>query len=360
MRRYIQMVATGPELSKSLTREQAEDGISLILSGEIDPVRAGIFLIALRMKRETDDENIGALDALQKAMKSAVIDAPKVVAIADPFNGYLRGLPATPFLAPVLAACGLPAYMHGLEAVGPKYGVTAHQVLRTAGKRVDLDSDQAAQCLDDPQIGWCYIDQSSYLPGLHDLVELRDIMVKRSFISTLEVVLKPLSGSQSTCLLTWFVHKAYPPVYAALASHAGYDAAAVVRGVEGGCIPSLSQVSRYFGYRNDGDLSLYKLSPKTCGIDRDVRAVPVPGQYGELLEKASFGKASQLQPLVEELVRQGLAALDGEPGEMLDSLIYGGAIALSHFTGVDVADAASKVRDVIANGHARTRFEAGL
>ena len=41
MRRYIQMVATGPELSKSLDRDQARDGVALILRGEVDAVRAG-------------------------------------------------------------------------------------------------------------------------------------------------------------------------------------------------------------------------------------------------------------------------------------------------------------------------------
>ena len=49
---------------------------------------------------------------------------------------------------------------------------------------------QAAESMEDPAIGWCYIDQSAYIPALHGLVELRDTMVKRTCISTLEVVLK--------------------------------------------------------------------------------------------------------------------------------------------------------------------------
>ena len=86
MRKYIQMVATGPELSKSLDRDPARDGVTMILKGEVDAVRAGIFLIALRMKRETDEENIGALEALQDSMAQRIAKAPRVVALADPFN----------------------------------------------------------------------------------------------------------------------------------------------------------------------------------------------------------------------------------------------------------------------------------
>ena len=64
MRQYIQRIATGPELSKDLSREEAKEAAQHILSGAADPVQAAIFLIALRMKRETMDENRGVLDAL--------------------------------------------------------------------------------------------------------------------------------------------------------------------------------------------------------------------------------------------------------------------------------------------------------
>ena len=40
--------------------------MSAILNGEIDEVQAAIFLIALRMKRETMEEHIGILEALLK------------------------------------------------------------------------------------------------------------------------------------------------------------------------------------------------------------------------------------------------------------------------------------------------------
>ena len=49
----IQRIATGPELSKNIETEEAKVAMSAILSGEIDEVQTAIFLIALRMKRET-------------------------------------------------------------------------------------------------------------------------------------------------------------------------------------------------------------------------------------------------------------------------------------------------------------------
>ena len=48
MRSILQRIATGPELSKDISREEACLGMRAILEGEVDPVQAGVFLIADR------------------------------------------------------------------------------------------------------------------------------------------------------------------------------------------------------------------------------------------------------------------------------------------------------------------------
>ncbi len=355
MRGYLQLVATGPELSKSLTEEQAEDALCLILREEVDPVRSAIFLIALRMKRETDEENAGALNALQQLMETAVAEQDDVMAIADPFNGFVRGMTALPFLPAVIAACGLPAYCHGLEKAGPKYGITPHRVLKTAGKDVATSVSDGAEALNTR--GWCYLDQSQYAPALHNLVPLRDQMVKRTCLSTLEVVLKPLSGRKRTHLLTGFVHKAYPPVYAALARQAGFDTAAVVRGVEGGCIPSLSQLSRYFGFIGDAEMQLHRLAPSEVGINQSIRMIPVTDDEELILASSSFDDPGNIDQILGRNVTEGLGALSNDEGPMRDSLIYGAAIALAHAGVVsDLTAGAEKARKALASGEALQRF----
>ena len=39
----IQRIATGPELSKNISRDEAKRSMSDILNGEIDPVQSAIF-----------------------------------------------------------------------------------------------------------------------------------------------------------------------------------------------------------------------------------------------------------------------------------------------------------------------------
>ncbi|MGD2112908.1 MAG: anthranilate phosphoribosyltransferase, partial [Gammaproteobacteria bacterium] len=188
----IRKVATGPEFSKNLPFGEAHAAMRHILEGKADPVQAAVLLIALRMKRETEEENTGILQAVLDTMNPVTAAVEEVVDVADPYDGYTRGLPVSPFLPAVFAACGLPSVSHGLEAVGPKFGITHRQVLRAAGIDVDLDPQQAATRIADPAIGWSYVDQQHSSPRLHDLIPLRTRMVKRPALTTVENLTGPV------------------------------------------------------------------------------------------------------------------------------------------------------------------------
>ena len=362
MRSYIQRVATGPEYSKDISFEEARDAMCHILNGTADPVQAGIFLIALRMKRETLDENGGSLQAIIDAAEIITADADQIIDIADPYDGYTRGLPVSPFLPAVLAACGLRSVSHGAEAVGPKYGATHRKVLRAANINVDFTPQQAVQQINDPEIGWAYIDQNSFCPALHDLVPLRTQIVKRPVITTVEVLIGPIRGKHTTHLLTGYVHKPYPPVYEHLAKLSGFDSAVFVRGVEGGVIPSLKQESKYFEYKNNeqnkGKLAEVIIHPDQVDIQQNVRAVPLPDLPPAKSEGDLTAAKIDIEALANAAAKTGLSALKGESGAARDSLIYSCAIMLTHM-GVEktLPLSAEKVRTAIDTGKALHHFQ---
>ena len=184
MRSIIQRIATGPELSKDISQEEARIGTAAIFENQVDPVRAAIFFIALRMKRETAEENRGVLDAIRDYTNTVTAEVDEVVDLVDPYDGYNRTLPASPFLPAILAACGAPTVSHGVDSVGPKFGITHRHVLAAAGVPVDLTTAQAAARLADPELGWSYVDQAKFCPKLHDLVALRRQMIKRPVLTT--------------------------------------------------------------------------------------------------------------------------------------------------------------------------------
>jgi len=357
MRSIIQRIATGPELSKDISLEEARLATRAILDGEVDEVQAAIFFIALRMKRETPDENRGVLDAIRAATHTVIAEVDEVVDIADPYDGYNRTLPPAPFLPAVLAECGVPTLTHGLEAVGPKYGVTHRHVLRAVGVDVDLSPEQAAGRLADPGLGWAYLDQSAFCPKLHNLVGLRTKIVKRPVLTTVEVMAKPIAGRKKTHLVTGYVHKPYPPVYAKLARHVGYDSALLIRGVEGGITPSLRQAGRYVYYQDRGEEQAVDVDPTSIGIDQPVRAVPLPDDLPKANRPGDeIAVAVDIEATAQAAAQTGMQALRGEHGPSYDALVYSGALILQHLGRVPSLSAgADRVRSVLDSGKAAER-----
>jgi anthranilate phosphoribosyltransferase len=340
----LKRIATGPELSKDISREEAREGMRLVLDGAVDPVQAGVFLIALRMKRETDDEMCGMLEAIRAATRSATAPVDEVLDIGDPYDGYSRTLPAAPFLPPLLAACGVAAVSHGVERMGPKYGVTHRQVLRAAGLPVDLDPEAAAARLGDPGIGWAYVDQKAFCPKLYALAGLRSLIVKRPAITTAEVLAGPVRGRRKTHLLTGYVHKPYPRVYALLARHAGFDSALIVRGVEGGVIPGLRQPGKAFHYHDRGGEQPVEFAPADLGIEQLVLAAQVPAEF-------------ETEVVAGLAAEAGMAALAGAPGPTRESLVLGAALCLWHLERHrSLESAAHAVRAALDSGRALERI----
>ena len=360
IRSIIQRIATGPELSKDISREEARRGMEAVLHGEVDPVQAAVFLIALRMKRETDEENKGILDAVREATVRAVADVDDLVDLADPYDGYNRTVPPSPFLPAVLAALGVPVVSSGMETVGPKFGTTHRKVLRAAGLPVCLSSREAARRIEAPDIGWAYVDQEQCCPLLSGLSDFRAMLVKRPAVTTVEVMGGAVAARGRTHLLTGYVHKPYPRIYAMLARHAGYDSALLVRGVEGGVVPSLRQEGKLFRYWDFAEETAVNFHPRSLGIEQTLRAVPIPeGLPASPPIAAGVTLAHDMDAAAEVAAEMGLAALGGQSGATRDALVCTGAAVLWHLGKVnDLKVGAEAIRGVLDDGSALRRFNA--
>jgi len=359
MRSIIQRIATGPELSKDISLDEARLGMRLVLEGKIDPVQMAIFLIALRMKRETYDENKGILDGIRDLTHTVTAPVDEVLDLADPYDGYNRTLPPAPFLPAVLATCGVATVTHGLETVGPKFGVTHRQILRAAGVPVALSMPEAAARLGTQ--GWVYVDQADFCPALNRLIDFRTLMVKRSVITTVEVLTGAIRGQKKTHLVTGYVHKPYPPIYAMLARHAGFDSAMMVRGVEGGIVPSLRQAGKFFYYHgidSQAELGELDFEPAQLDIVQELRAVPLPDTLGGAQDGNGETVPFDNEAVAKAALAVGLGALAGEAGATRDALVYAGAMCLWHLQRVsNPQEGAARIRQVLDNGEALARFQ---
>lgn len=346
MREAIQKVAVGPDRGRDLSREEAFSVMQQILTGHADEIQIAVLLIALRMKRESIDEFLGLFDAMKASFDTVDANVAELFCLADPFDGYVRTATMTPFMPAVLAACDCPALIHGVRTVGPKHGITAHKVFDQAGINVAVTAEQAAENV--AQHGWAYVDQSEYSPTFHALEGLRDRIVKRTALTTLERLMMPVRG-EKTHLVLGYVHKAYPSIYATVADLAGYDTALLLKGVEGGLAPALNKPLRRFFI--EGDLP--------DNVD----------QEKELIESISlFDSKSAAQAIscsadfvsddaVVECLDIGLAVLGGQSCTARDSLCLAvGQILFAHQRASSLADGVKQVQFRLDNGDALHKF----
>lgn len=352
MYEVIQRVAVGPDRGRDISAKEAEGVMHAILQGDMDEVQIAVFLIALRMKRESLDECIGLFLAMQKSIAPVQADVEHLICLADPFDGYVRHLPMSPFLPPVLAACGMPALMHGVETVGPKHGITACKVYKLAGIAVDLSSDKVAESVAD--FGWGYLDQSKYANALFSLNNLRDRIVKRTALTTLERLLMPIKARSHTHFVLGYVHKAYPQIYGAIAQLADYDSALLMKGVEGGLTPALNK-----------PLRRYLFDPLTIkNIDfKDSESVDQHKQVIALNvwpDSKSAGQTTEAKGLqaVEDCLTLGIDVLSGKQCIARDSLcLAAGQILWAHKYSDDLNVAIEKAAESLDSGAAMSIFE---
>jgi len=362
MRSAIQRVATGPELSKNLSYDEARAVMLAILQGTTNPVQAGVFLIGLRMKRETDIELQGVMDALRQSTSTMTAAIDDVVVVSDPYNGFNRTVHSSLFALPVLAACGVSVYSHGVDMVGPKFGVTHHAILRALGGNPLRTVDDVASRLADPAIGWGYLDQATFNPQLHGLNDLRNLIVKRPVLSTTEVLLDPIRAKQRTHLITGYVHKPYRDTYAMLAKHCKFDSLLLVRGTEGGVIPSFRADAHVVQYVNSGNEVELDIALAPLDLAREYRALDIPDDTKKPpIDKQEMGMKWDIDALATLCANEGRKALSGEPGPVYDAAVLGAALTLWHIGAEpDMLSATNRAREAISSGAATKRLDAGL
>ena len=344
IRLAIQEIAVGPDRGRNISAALAQQVMQAILDGDADEVQAAVFLIAMRMKRESLAEFSGILAALQSAVEMQTVAVPELVCVADPFDGFVRTQSMTPFIAPVLAACGVPCMQHGVESVGPKYGVTAHQVYRAAGISVLANANDAAQRIQEH--GWAYLDQSIYAPALFQLQSLRGRIVKRTALTTLERLLMPLRAQQHTHLVLGYVHKAFPEVYANMALACGYDSVVLVKGVEGGLAPALNKPMRRFIID----------AARVQAVDQQKEIIDVAPMLADN-DVAGPPMRESVDP-VTQCLDTGLAVLGGESGRARESLcLAAGQILNSRDPALSLTQAVEKVQVCLDNGSAKAHFD---
>ncbi|MBI5263331.1 MAG: glycosyl transferase family protein [Bradyrhizobium sp.] len=222
--RFINILGRGKTKTRSLTIEEAEVAMRMILAGEVLPEQLGAFLMLLRVKEESPEEIAGFVRAVRAQTRM-----PRVTVDVDwpTYAGKRRQLPWFLLAALALARSGRRVVMHGVE--GHTEGrIYAREALVRLGVRVAHDLDDAVRLIEKSNFAYLPLEQMS--PKLAELFELRPILGLRSPVHTLARLLNPFDAP---CSLHSVFHPGYLAIHRDAAQLLGQPRMSVFRG-EGG------------------------------------------------------------------------------------------------------------------------------
>ncbi len=229
-RELIGKVGSGEHTSTGLSREEAREAMTLMLSGRLDPAQLGAFLIAHRIRRPSPEELSGMLDAYRTLGPTLTTNGRRALAFGVPYDGRGRTAPLLPLVALTLAATGLPVVLHGGGPMPVKYGVTLEELFAALGVPWETLSLEAVQeRLDRHNLALTH--QPLHFPAAEALVPVRDLIGKRPPVASLELLWTPHQGER--LLVSGFVH---PPTeqraWQALRA-CGEEEVLTIKGLEG-------------------------------------------------------------------------------------------------------------------------------
>lgn len=329
-RRRLIATAKGAHGARDMTREEAREALTFLMSAEAHPAQVGAFLTAMRFKGARIEEMKGFLDAMEA---QATLIAPQVEGLLNcngPYDGRKKALHLSLAAAIVVASAGVPVVMHSSTGLPPKDGVTTARLLEALGIPAYREPAQVARDIE--QKGFGHLHASRYLHGVERLKPIRQTLFYRSFLHACEVLLNPAGATYS---MVGAAHQGFLERFARAAGERGQKRVLAVQGLDGCDELPLQAVSavEYVG----GEMTTHTLDPADYGLSH---AAHHPCESPETTAR-----------LVEQ-------TLGGEPTQALESVIYNAGVRLFLAERVDrIGDGIEQSRALIASGDAARLLE---
>ena len=203
---YVRILGKGKNGSRSLTREEAQDAMRMILRDEVEPEQLGAFLMLLRVQEEAPEEIAGFVDA-SRELFDIPANMPTVDLDWSSYAGKKRQLPWYLLSTLLLAENGITVFMHG--ASGHTAGrVYTKDVLSQFGLAPCTNMQEVKTNLENNN--FAYMDLEFLSPKLHHIIELRPILGLRSPVHTLSRMLNPLDAEY---VMQGIFHPGYRPIH---------------------------------------------------------------------------------------------------------------------------------------------------
>lgn len=318
-----------------LTTEEMKAVMRQIMTGQCTDAQIGAFLMGMRMKSETIDEIVGAVQVMRELAEPVHFNTERLVDTCGTGGDGMNIFNVSTAASFVVAAAGGKVAKHGNRAVSGKSG--SADLLEAAGVYLELTPEQVARSVDTVGVGFMFA------PAHHGAMKFAAGPRRELGLRTLFNILGPMSNPAGVKhqVLGVFSKELCKPMAEVLA-RLGSTHVLVVHAQDGLDEISLAAPT-YVAELKNGEVSEYKIQPEDFGIkSQSLIGLNVDDAQGSLA-----------------LIRDALGRRQTENGQKAADIIvlnagaalYAADMASSLHEGIGVA------HDVLHTGLARDRLE---
>ena len=295
---------------QNLTPEEAEQAMTVIMTGQATQSQIGAYLVALRMKGETIDEITGSVRAMRSvATKVKVSDrSAPVYDIVGTGGDGAHTFNISTAAAFVVAGAGRRVAKHGNRAASSHCG--AADVLAALGINLDLTAEQVGQAIDEVGIGFMFAGK--FHPAMKYAIGPRKEIGQRTLFN----ILGPLSNPANADIqLTGVYSPELTEPLANVLNGLGSRAALVIHGY-GGTDELTPCGPNRVSHLKDGKVKTYELDGADYGLPRatieDLRG-GTPDESAVMMRELLTGKLNGARR--DAVLLNAAATLAAETGD---------------------------------------------
>ena len=140
--KFIQILGKGQRGARDLTQPEAEQAMTMILSGQVEPIQLGAFLMLMRVKEETAEEVAGFARAVRRSI-ALPAQPPTIDLDWASYAGKRRQLPWYLLSALLLSSHGIRVLMHGIGG-GSEGRIYIPQAMQALGLKAAASLEEAS------------------------------------------------------------------------------------------------------------------------------------------------------------------------------------------------------------------------
>ena len=291
--------------NRNLTREQTQETMKEIMSGQATPAQIGAFLVALKKKGETVEE-VTALARVMIEFSRRI--HPKVsdflVDTCGTGGDRVKTFNVSTTSAFVVAAAGVPVAKHGNRSFTSKCG--SADVMESLGLNLDMGPEQVEDAIEEVGIGFMYAP--NFHPAMKSVAPVRrDIGVRTVFN-----ILGPLTNpAGANAQLIGVCDLELLELMARAALNLGARSVMTVYGLDGLDEISLTGTTAILSAKN-GNITTEEIEPGDLGFKKtrpgELRGSD-PEENARLTNRILSGKISEEDPRVQTVIANAAAAL---------------------------------------------------